>query len=300
MAVQSLHELFDLLRNQSPKRLVVSYANDDHTIDAVNQAVDKGIVKATLVGDAERIGEICRARDLDTGKFRVVDEKDEMGAANRAAALVRDGEGDALMKGLVSTDKFMKSILNKENGLMQKGDILSHVTVMEHPNYHKLLIMGDVAIIPQPDLKQKMAIANYLIHTARRLQIDRPKVAAIAASEQVLEAMPATVDASLLAKMSDRGQIKDAVIDGPLALDLAVSAEAVKIKKIKSEVAGDADCLLFPNIDAGNVFYKTNTKLLGATMGAMVAGARVPAVLSSRGDSVEIKLNSIALAALTA
>lgn len=300
MAVKSLKELFDLVKYKETKRLVVSYANDSHTIEAVSQAVDQGIVEATLVGDELEIMKVCRQAGIDVKKFTIEHEPEEMAAANRAALMVRNGEGDALMKGLVSTDKFMKSILNKENGLMQKGDILSHVTVMENPTYHKLLVVGDVAIIPQPDLKQKVAIANYLIHTAKRLEVETPKLAVITATEQVLEAMPSTVDASILAKMGDRCQIKGAIIEGPLALDLAISKEAAKIKKISSEVAGDADCLLFPNIETGNVFYKTNTKLAGATVGAMVAGIKVPAVLSSRGDSVEIKLNSIALAALTA
>lgn len=300
MAVKSLQQLFDLVKNKQKKRLVVSYANDEHTIEAVNQAVDLGIVDATLVGDTDQIKSICNAKGINAGKFRIEEEKDEMKAANRSAIFVRDGKGDALMKGLVSTDKFMHSLLNKENGLIQKGDVLSHVSVIQTPAYHKLLVVGDVAIIPQPDLKQKAAIANYLIHTARRLEIDTPKLAVITASEQVLESMPSTVEASILSKMSDRGQIKGAIVEGPLALDIAISKEAARIKKIESEVAGDADCLLFPNIESGNVFYKTNTKLAGATVGAMVAGAKVPAVLSSRGDSVEVKLNSIALAALTA
>lgn len=300
MAITNLTQLVDLLKSKEKKRLVVSYANDAHSIEAVYKAVEMGIIEATLVGDQEVIAGICEKKGLDASRFKMVQESDPQQAAQTAALLVGQGKGDALMKGLVSTDVFMRSLLNKENGLMKKGDVLSHVTVLENPHYHKLLVVGDVAIIPQPDLKQKVAIANYLIHTARRLQIETPKLAVISASEQVLEAMPSSVEASVLAKMADRGQIKNAIVDGPLALDLAVSKEAAAIKKMDSPVAGDADCLLFPNIEAGNVFYKTNTKLAGATLGAMVAGAKVPAVLSSRGDSVEVKLNSIALAALTA
>jgi len=232
--------------------------------------------------------------------FRIVHESDEMKAAFKAVALINEGEGDLLMKGLVSTDKYMRAILNKENGLMNPGAILSHVTVMENANYHKLLIVGDVAIIPLPELKEKIAITNYLISVAHALGIERPKVALIAATEQVSPKMQACVDAALIAKMADRGQIKGAAVDGPLALDVAIDEESAKIKKLNSEVAGDADCLVFPNIESGNVFYKANTKLAKGEQGAIVVGARVPAVLSSRGDSIKTKLYSIALAALSA
>jgi len=176
---------------------------------------------------------------------------------------------------------------------------LSHVTVIENPNYEKLLIVGDVAIIPVPDLDQKIAITNYLIQTAHRLGNEKPKVAIIAATEQMLPNMPTCVDAAIISKMGERGQIKGALIEGPLALDTAIDKESAAIKKLKSEVAGDADCLLFPNIETGNVFYKFNTKLAKGELGAIVIGAKCPAVLSSRGDSALTKTYSIALAALS-
>jgi phosphate butyryltransferase len=161
-------------------------------------------------------------------------------------------------------------------------------------------VVGDVAIIPLPEFKQKISILNYLVTTAKALGIEKPKVAVISASEQVLAGMPSCVDAAMLSKMADRGQISGAYVDGPLALDAAIDKESAEIKKLTGPVAGDADCLLFPNIEAGNVFYKTNTKLAGAELGAFVAGARVPCVLSSRGDSAQTKLYSIALAAMIA
>jgi phosphate butyryltransferase len=204
------------------------------------------------------------------------------------------------MKGLLSTDKYMRAILNKEAGLLPPKAVLSHVTVIENAHYHKLLVVGDVAIIPEPDLKQKMAIANYLIHTARALGIEKPKLSLISASEQVLPTVQSSVDACIISKMGDRGQIKGALIDGPLSLDASIDAEAAKTKGIASPVAGDADCLLFPNLDAGNVFYKMNSKMSEAEMGAFVAGAKVPCVLSSRGDTTKTKLNSIALCAMLA
>lgn len=300
MKITKLDQMFDVLKSSKKKRLVAAYANDEHSISAVNMAIDMGLVEGTLVGDKEVIEKLCVEHGIDFQKFTVVHEPDEMKAAVKAVELINSGEGNLLMKGLVSTDKYMRAILDKEKGLMNKGAVLSHVTVMENPNYHKLLIVGDVAILPAPEIPEKIAITNYLIHTAKALGIEMPKVALIAASEQVSAKMPACVDAAIISKMADRGQIKGAYVDGPLALDVAIDEESATIKKVGGNVAGDADCLVFPNIESGNVFYKTNTKLAGGEQGAIVVGARVPAVLSSRGDSTKTKLYSIALAALTA
>ena len=300
MAITKLDQMFEVLKSKTKKRLVAAYANDSHTIEAVSEAVDKGIIDAILVGDEATMRKVCTELDLDAGKFKMVHEPNEAKAATVAVKLVNSGEGDLLMKGLVSTDKYMKAILNKETGLMDPGAVLSHVTVLENPLYHKLLVVGDVAIIPLPEFKQKVAILNYLVNTAKALGIEKPKVAVVTASEQVLAGMPSCVDAALLSKMADRGQINGAYVDGPLALDAAIDKESAEIKKLSGPVAGDADCLLFPNIEAGNIFYKTNTKLAGAELGAFVAGGRVPCILSSRGDSAQTKLYSIALAALIA
>ncbi|NOU61401.1 bifunctional enoyl-CoA hydratase/phosphate acetyltransferase [Marinifilum caeruleilacunae] len=298
--ITRLEQIIDVLKSNEKKRLVAAYANDAHTIEAVNNAVEKGIVEATLVGDQATIEKTCAEHNIDVSKFTVVHEPVELKAAQKAVELIRNGEGDMIMKGLVSTDKYMKAILNKETGLMPPKAVLSHVTVMENPNYHKLLVCSDVAVIPQPDLNQKIALTNYVINVARALGIETPKVALVAASEQVLPKMEACVDATIISKMADRGQIKNAYVDGPLAIDVAIDKESVEIKKLESKVAGDADCLVFPNIESGNVFYKTNTKLANAELGAFVVGAKCPAILSSRGDSVLTKLYSIALAALVA
>lgn len=300
MAITRLDQMFEALKSSPKKRLVCAYANDDHSISAVSQAIDKGLLDGTLVGDEKEILKVCKNLGIDAGKFNIVHEADEMKAAVKAVDLINEGQGNLLMKGLVSTDKYMRAILDKERGLMNKGGVLSHVTVLENPNYHKLLIVGDVAILPAPELPEKIAIANYLINTAHALGIEKPKLAVIAASEQVSPKMQASVDAAMLSKMAERGQIKGAYVDGPMALDIAIDKESAEIKKIGGPVAGDADCLLFPNIESGNVFYKMNTKLAKGEQGAFVVGARVPAVLSSRGDSTLTKLYSIALAALTA
>jgi phosphotransacetylase len=300
MPITRLDQIIDALKSRPRKRLIAAYANDPHTVGAAGQAVDLGIVDATLVGDEATIRAACAREKIDPGKFAIVHEPDEAKATLRSVAMINAGEGQILMKGLVSTDKYMRAILDKERGLMDPGAILSHVSVIESPNYPKLIVCGDVAVIPEPELKEKIAIAQYLIRTARALGIERPKLAVVAASEQVLPKMQACLDAAILAKMAERGQIKGAAVDGPLGLDAAIDRESAEIKGIGGEVAGDADCLLFPNIDSGNVFYKTNTKLARAELGAMVAGARAPAILSSRGDTVKTKMYSIALAALTA
>ena len=300
MPITHLEQLFDAVKAKPRKRLAAAYANDAHTIEAVHDAMSRGIVDATLVGDEQVIRDQCRQLGINPDLFQIVHEPGDSKAAARAVALVREGQCQLLMKGLVSTDKYMRAILNKEAGLMDPGAILSHVTVIENPRYPKLIVCGDVAVLPYPELMEKVAITNYCIQVAQALGVAKPKVAVIAASELVLPKVQPTVDAAIIAKMSERGQIKGAFVDGPMALDVAIDAECARTKGVGGEVAGDADCLVFPNIDAGNVFYKTNTKLAGCELAAIVAGAQAPCVLSSRGDSVLTKLYSIALAALTA
>lgn len=299
MAITKLEQIFDELKSKPKKRLVGVWAIDSHTIGAINDAVKLGLVDAILVGDEKEIKKTCDEHNFDINSFKIIHVDNDTAAAAKSVELINAGEGDLIMKGLLSTDKYMRAILKKEKGLMPPKAILTHVTVMENPNYHKLMVVSDVAVIPQPDLNQKIAITNYVVQTAHALGIEKPKVAIIAASEQVLPKMQACVDASIISKMADRGQIKNCLVDGPLAIDLAIDKESVEIKKIDSEVAGDADCMVFPNIESGNVFYKVNTKLAKAELGAMVMGAKVPAILSSRGDSTKTKLYSIALAALT-
>jgi phosphate butyryltransferase len=295
-----LEQMLAAVQSRARKRLIAAYANDTHTIEAVFDAVSRGIVEATLVGDEAVIRAACGDLGIDPARFTILHEPGEAQAAARAVSLVRSGEGQLLMKGLVSTDKYMRAILDKERGLMAPGAILSHVTVVEYGSYPKLLVCGDVAVIPCPDLREKLAITNYVIGVARALGVDRPRIALLAPSEQVLPRVQSTMDAAVLAKMAERGQIKGAFVDGPMALDVAVDAECARTKGVGGEVAGAADGLVFPSLDAGNVFYKTSTKLAGCEVAAIVAGAQAPCILSSRGDSVLTKLYSIALAALTA
>lgn len=299
MKIEKISDIYEVLKgNTRKKRLVVAYANDSHSIEAVYLAVKAGLIEGILVGDTEVIKKICQENGYDVSCLKIIQEANDVRGAETAVAMIRNGEADVIMKGLVSTDKYMRAILNKERGLVAPNAILSHVTVMECPAYHKLLTISDVAVIPCPDLNQKISMIKYVSITARALGIETPKVALIAPTEQVLPKVQSTMDAAILSKMAERGQIAGVILEGPMALDVAVDKEAAEIKKIHSVVAGDADCLIFPNLESGNVFYKTNTKLGSSKQGAVLVGAKVPSVLSSRGDSVETKLNSIALAAL--
>ena len=299
--ITTFEQVFDELRAKPKKRLVAAWAVDDHTINAARLAVEKGIVEAILVGDQNMIQKVCKDEGIDSSIFKIIHNEDETKSVAQSIDMINEGKADILMKGLCSTDKYMRGILNKERGLLPPKAVLSHVTLMSIPTYHKMLVVGDIAVIPAPDLTQKIAITNYVANTSRALGIQKPKVAIVAATEQMLPAMQACVDAAIISKMGDRAQIKGCAIDGPLALDVALSKEAVEVKKLESPVAGDADCLVFPNLESGNVFYKANTQLVaGVKLAAIVAGAKVPCVLSSRADSIDTKLNSIALAALTA
>lgn len=298
MPITKLEQMFDVLKGRPKKRMAAAWANDSHTVVASYEAVKKGIIDAIMVGDKKIIQKTCDEHKIDSSVFTIIHADTDTKSAAKAVEIINKGEADFLMKGLISSDKYMKAILNKETGLMNPGAILSHVTVLETPRYHKLMIIGDVAIIPLPDLTQKIAITNYVIKTAHLLGIENPKVGLLAISEQVLPKIPSCVDAAIIVKMAQRGQIKGGIVEGPLAMDLIVDKESAEIKGVQSEVCGDADCIVFPNIEAGNTFYKTHTKMCGAELAALVMGARVPCVLSSRGDSELTKLYSIALAAM--
>ena len=299
--ITSFNDLFAELQAKGIcKRMIVAWGVDSHSIEAASLATDKGFVTTTLVGDPDLIDAVCKDCKIDPSKFTIVPEKDELKAVAKAVQMVHDGEGDVLMKGLCSTDKFLRAILNKEVGLLPAKGLLSHVGVIENPNYHKLLFLTDMAVIPQPDFRQKVKLAGFVTGVAKSFGIAMPKIAFIAASEQMLDSMPACIEGAMLAKMCDRGQIK-AIGEGPLALDVAIDQEAVEIKKLKSPVAGDADCLLFPNIESANVFWKTNSKLAtGVRQAGFLVGTKVPCILASRADSVDVKLNSIASAVISA
>ena len=297
--ITNLDELIADLKGQSPKRVVVAAGQDENTIEAAHRAAREKIANMVLVGDGDKIKKLSKEKNLDADVFELIEEKDEVKAGTIARNMVREGKGDCLMKGLIGTEKYMRLILDKELGLLPKGNILTHITVIDSPFYQKshkkLLFVADVAIIPQPDLPSKIKILEYLIDAAHSFGLEKPKAALITANEKVSDKMPATMDAAIISKMADRGQIKGALVDGPLAMDVAISREACRIKGLNSPVGGDADILLFPNIESGNVFYKTVTYLGGSRLAAVVVGTLAPCILTSRADDEESKFFSIAM-----
>jgi len=297
--LHNLDQLVTDLKNQPSRRLTVAAGHDPNTIQAAARASAEGIAEVTLVGDGVRIEALCDEYDIDLDLFHVHTEQDEVMAGAAAVRMIREGEADVLMKGLISTDKYMRLILDKEKGLLPKGNVLSHLSVFELPAYQqrhgKLLFASDVAIIPAPDLDTKIKILGYCIEAAHSFGIATPKAALIAATEKVNPKMVATTDAALIAQMAARGQIKGGVVEGPLALDVAISPEACEVKGLTTAVAGDADILVFPNIETGNVFYKAATLLAGARLAAVVVGTTAPCILTSRADTEESKFLSIAL-----
>ena len=299
--MKHLQEIVEAAKVRGKKRLAVAYGQDSHTIEAVYDAYNEGLVDPILFGDKEVIEQVCKDLNIDSTIFQIVDEKNDVKAANLAVLAVANGEADMLMKGTLPTDKYMRAILNKEAGLCPPKATLSHVSVFEWAGYHKLLLASDIAILPLPDFKQKQALIGYLGKVANALGVATPKIACIAAMELVNVAMPAMAEAAILSKMADRGQLGDVIVDGPLSLDVALFKEVAEHKKVKgSAIAGDVDALLFPNIESGNVFFKSVSHLAGGELAAIVMGAKVPCVLTSRGDSAASKKYSIALACLLA
>jgi len=294
--IRSLDQLVKSLQGRPSRRLAVAAGHDPHTIQAAARAAGDGIAEVTLVGDGPRIAGLCAEYGLGEDLFTVIDEPDVVAAGAKAVALVRAGEADVLMKGLIPTASYMKLILNKETGLLPQGQVLSHVSVFELPAYRathdKLLFAADVAIIPQPDKAAKVQILQYCLAAARSFGVEQPRAALLAATEKVSPRMPSTVEA---AEIVTEGDFGDAIVEGPLALDVALSPEACVIKGLDSAVGGQADILVFPNIESGNVFYKASTLLAGARLAAAVVGTSAPCVLTSRADSEESKFLSIAM-----
>ena len=297
--IRSLDQLVEELKGRPPRRVAVAAGHDPNTIAAAARAAVEGIAEVILVGDEDRIGSLCDELDLGADLFRIVDEKDTLAAGAKALEMVRAGQADVLMKGLIGTADYMKLILNKERGLLPAGKLLSHVAVLDLPAYRashdKLLFIADVAIIPKPDLDAKVEILKYCLTAARSFGVAEPRVALIAATEKVNSGMKATVHAAEIAARARAGEFPGAIVDGPLALDGALSPEACRIKGLNSPVEGRADILVFPNIETGNVFYKSGTILAGARLAAAVVGTTAPCVLTSRADDEESKFFSIAM-----
>ncbi|HAK45724.1 MAG TPA: phosphate butyryltransferase [Spirochaeta sp.] len=290
--IKNFSELENIAKVNESKRVVVAMAEEADVLKAVSEAAAADIIVPILVGNKSAIKNAAKSADVNVDSFRIIESDGEKNCAAKAVELIRNKEADCLMKGKTSTAYIMKAVLNKEKGLRGSG-VLSHVAILNPPTYHKLLLMTDSALNIAPELKDKIAITENALTVARKLGIEQPKVAVVGAVEKVNPSMPATIDAAALSKMADRGQIKNCMIDGPFALDNAISAKSCEIKGIKTEVGGDADVLLFPDIEAANVFYKSLAYLTDYPMAGLIVGADVPIILTSRSDSDEIKYFSI-------
>jgi len=295
--MKTFTELLDEAKKCPPKRVAIAAAQDGEVLEAAKACQENGIAQAVLVGDTVEISKTAQERNIDIKDFETVHEPDIEEAVKRAVLMVHTGKADMLMKGAVQSPTILKAVLDKNIGL-RNGRTLSHVAVFESPAYDRLILMTDAGMNIMPTFEQKVDMVENAVKVAAALQIENPKVAVIAGLELVNPDMPSTVDAALLSKMSERGQIKDCVIDGPLALDLALSKESARAKGVTSPVAGQADILVLANIDAANVLYKALVFLGGAKITGLVVGAKAPVILTSRADSHESKLVSVAIGVL--
>jgi phosphate acetyltransferase len=286
-------------KSLAPVTTAVAHPCEASALAGAAQAAAEGLIKPIYVGPKARIIEIARTAGIDLGAAEIVDAPHSHGAAQQAVALVREGRAELLMKGSLHTDELLGAVVARDSGL-RTGRRISHVFIMDVPTYHKVLIVTDAAINIAPSLEDKVDICQNAIDLAMSLGLKQPKVALLAAVETVTSKMPATLDAAALCKMAERGQINGGILDGPLAFDNAISPEAARTKGIKSEVAGDPDILLAPDLEAGNILAKLLSFLARADSAGLVLGARVPIILTSRADSIRARIASCAVAMLAA
>lgn len=298
---QGFNEVIAKVKSCGMKRIAVAAAQDSAVLEAVKAAKEQGIADAILVGDEAKIKAIAAELGIDVSEFQIIDEPDMAAAALKAVKLAHDGEVDMYMKGLCDTKTFLKSVLDKEVGL-RTGSPLSHVAVFEIPGIDRLLFLTDVAFMTYPTLEDKANIIGNTVPVCKACGIETPKVAPLAAVEVVNPKMPVTVEAAELTKMCEEGKITGCIVDGPLSLDLAIDPEAAKHKGATDrKIQGDADVLLFPDIHAGNQVYKAIVHMVpGVKNGCILTGTKIPVILTSRSDTFETKVNSIALAAVVA
>lgn len=296
-SIQNFNQLSDFVKQRNiRKRIAVACPHDSHTIEAIEKALEEGIASFILFGDSEKIN---THKNLVSSEFvKVVDEKDVDKAAAMAVKAIKDKEADILMKGSLNTDNILKAILNKECGILPKGNVISHVTMVDVPNRNKLIFLSDVAVIPNPTLEQRKCIIKYVLKVCRSFGIEKPGLALLHFTEKVNPKFTNSTDYVLLKEMAENGEFGDCILDGPMDVRTAFDAESAKIKGINTPLNGNADGLIFPNIDAGNIFYKTMTYFCHAEIAGILMGAEAPVIVASRGDSVWSKYCSIAMACM--
>ncbi|MCB5254341.1 MAG: phosphate acyltransferase [Candidatus Cloacimonadaceae bacterium] len=297
--MKSLNEIVVKAKALGKKtRVAVAVAEDSNTLGALARAANEGFVYPILIGSLQRIKSLPEAEALPPGAYQIIDIPDQDKATKEAVRMVKSGEADVLMKGLIGTDKFLKEVLNKSRGLLPPKAVMSYTCALELPAYHKLLLISDTAVLPNPDLKSKIAMINYSVRMANALDIVKPKVALISATEKVSEAMPNTIDYALISKMAQRGQIKGCIVDGPLDVFLACDPSSLAVKGVQSPIAGDADILIFPNLETANAFYKGLMLFAKGELAGLIQGTSKPVIVMSRSESENSKYYCIALSCL--
>jgi phosphate butyryltransferase len=299
MPIRTFADLLKAAEAKGPKTVAVAAGHQSEIMLAGLDAEIAGLAELVLVGDGDRIQQIALEESFDISRMEVIHAPHPREAARLVMTLVNEGKADIAMKGNIETSDFLRAALSKEVGL-RVGRLFTHVAAFEIPGFNRLMFISDAGVVVAPDLEQKVHIVQNAINVARAMQIERPRVAILAATEAVNPKVPTTLDAANLSKMADRGQITGGLVDGPLALDNAISPESARIKGIRSQVAGYADILITPDIEAGNVLAKAITYFAQGKMAGVVVGARCPLILPSRSDTREAKLVSLALGVMLA
>ncbi|WHH59627.1 phosphate butyryltransferase [Petroclostridium sp. X23] len=295
--VRSMKDIIEYSKSLGRKKVAVAVAQDEDVLRSINEAYNMGLIDVSLIGDKKKIFKIADELQIDVSQYDLIKETDDAKAARIAVDMVSSGRAHVLMKGMIKTADLLKVVLDKDIGL-RTNRVLSHVGLVEVQHYHKLLFITDGGMNISPDLRQKADIIQNAVNIAVSLGIEKPKVAVLASVEVVNPSMQCTLEAAALSKMADRGQLKNCIIDGPLAMDNAINIDAAKHKGIESDVAGDADILLVPSIEAGNILLKSLVFLGKGTSCGLIAGSRAPIVVTSRADDYLAKLYSIALASI--
>ena len=299
-AIQSLDELVLRVKSLPKKKIAVAFGQDPYTIESLSLAVEEGLAEAVLIGDRTVIDTVCREKGVNSDIFEVIHNSDPVSSSIEAVAMVRNGDADVIMKGLVGTDKFLKAVMDKEKGLLPHGSVMTYVGALDIPKYNKLLFISDPAVIPFPEIKQKTAMVNYSVAMAHKLGINNPKVSLVSCTEKVNPGIPNTMTDAAICKMNERGQISGCVIDGPLDVFLSCDKKAVEVKGVPTPINGEADILVFPTLEASNAFYKGLMLFAGAELAGLIQGTTKPVIVMSRSESAKSKFYCIALSCLMA
>lgn len=300
MPIKRLDEMVEKVKKLKAKTIAIAVAEDENTLEAINEAINSGFAKALMYGNKDKIIKCCEDLNIDYTRFDIIDEKDPVIATKLAVEAVKTNKADVLMKGLVNTDKFLKAVLDKEKGLLPPKTVMSYVCAIEVPSYNKLLFVTDTAVLPYPNLEQKAAMLKYAVKMANQFGIEMPKVALLSATEKVNPTFQSSTDDALICKMVERRQLPACIVDGPVDLFLACDPKASEIKGVETTLSGEADILICPSLEACNIFYKGLMLFAKGELAGLIQGTTKPVVVMSRSESKKSKFYCIALSCLMA